>query len=193
MVHGDQHLLVTTLYEALVVERCIGARIVDDAKLFQRQRERQMLHLLVFVEEGGFGHVRPEPYGTSAGKEVRGQRSCQYHHKRHMQQHHRHALVEPLLHHIGQGSHRKHSPQRREPPGAVNVVANKVRTTVFLYDSGNPYTRHDERIQGEDDEPIKFHGRKGTTNKRSVQYLKASILWRRRWAVTLRTYPRRSA
>ena len=104
------------------------------------------MHPALVVDEESLGHIRMQPDETPAGKEMRGERTGQNDHKRQMEQHDSHTLVEPLLHHVGTGHHRKHRPQRREPPRAIDMLTHKRRAMVFLNDRGKPYTHHDEYV-----------------------------------------------
>ncbi len=132
--------------DTLVVEWRIGARIVDNAELLQRQGKRQVFHLMIFVYIYDLRHSRSQSDSTSAGKEVSGQGASQYHHERQVQQHHRGTLIHPPLYHIGKGGNGEHRPQRHEPPGTIDMFTDKRRTFIFLYDCGKSYTHHDERV-----------------------------------------------
>ena len=131
---------------ALIVERRIGARVVDDAKLLERQGKRQVNDLVVLIDKGGLGDTFPQPHGASLGKEMGGEGSHQYHDERQVQQHDGHPLVEPLLHDIGQRGHCEDGPQRSKPPSTIDVLTNKQGVTILLYDSSKPYTRDDQRV-----------------------------------------------
>ena len=134
------------LKNTLIVERGIGTRIVDDAELLQRQRKRQVNNLRVLVNKSGFRDAFPEPDMASLGEDMCGQRSCQYHDERQMQQHDGHSFVEPLLHDVGERGYCEYGPQGGKPPSTIDMLAYEVRATIFLYDSGKPYTRDDKRV-----------------------------------------------
>ena len=69
-----------------------------------------MFHPVVLIDENHFWHIGPKSDDASAGKEMCGECTCQYHHKRQVEQHHRQALIQPLLDDIGKGSYGEYRP-----------------------------------------------------------------------------------
>ena len=107
VIHGNEHLFITTLNDTLIVEWCVGTRIINNPEFLQCQRERQMFYLVFFIDKDHFGNICPKPDDAAAGKEVRGQRTSQYHHERKVQQHHSNTLIKSLLYDVGQGNYRE--------------------------------------------------------------------------------------
>ena len=77
----------------MIVERCIGARIVDDAELFQGKREWQMFDASVFVDIIRLGDSCAQADLALTGKEMRDKGTGQYDDKRKVQQHNGRSFV----------------------------------------------------------------------------------------------------
>ena len=101
VVHRDTHLTIVSSQNALVVEWRVSTRIIDDTELLQGNLggRRQLVTL-----------VQTQMDGVATSCQMGDKRTHQYHHKRQVQQHNRHAPVQPLPHDVGKRSHRKHSP-----------------------------------------------------------------------------------
>ena len=111
VIHRYNNVLSTcVLDDALVVERGVSARVVDNTELSQRHGKRKRLLVPVFVCVCRYGSTSTKADGAISGKKMGRQGPCQYYDERHVQQHEGSALIQALLDDISTGHRGKCRP-----------------------------------------------------------------------------------